>query len=72
MQQVVYRSEAGVEALRKTSTKIRLATKFVINRSKYDSENYQIMNYGLGGTIMVHKDVDDPKIVDEKFSVGNE
>ena len=29
------------------------------------------MNYGLGGSILVHKDVDDPNHIDETFSVSN-
>ena len=29
------------------------------------------MNYGLGGSILVHKDVDDPNQIDETFSVRN-
>ena len=57
-------------ALERTSRRLALATGLTINQAKYDSENYQIMNYGLGGAILVHKDVDDPKQVDETFSVS--
>ena len=67
---MVYRSESGVPVLGRTSRRLELATRLVINQFKYDSENYQIMNYGLGGAILVHKDVDDPKLVDETFSVS--
>ena len=67
---VVYRSEAGVPALEKTSRRLSMATRTVINKAQYDSENYQIMNYGLGGAILVHKDVDDPNQVDESYSVS--
>ena len=57
-------------ALARTSRRLALATGTVINKAKYDSENYQIMNYGLGGSILVHKDVDDPDKIDESFSVS--
>ena len=66
--QVVYRSEAGLPALVRVSNTISRVTGLVVNRKKFDSENYQIMNYGLGGAILVHQDVDDASSIDETYS----
>ena len=40
------------------SRKIERATKFNLYNEKFASENYQIMNYGIGGTISPHVDSD--------------
>ena len=37
------------------SQRLNLALKLNVT-SKFGSENYQVMNYGLGGTIITHLD----------------
>ena len=56
---VVYQSESLRPVLERTSRRIKLATKFVLTGEKMASENYQVMNYGMGGTIKVHTDVEE-------------
>ena len=56
---VVYQSESLRPVLERTSRRINLATKFVLTGEKMASENYQVMNYGMGGTIKVHTDVEE-------------
>ena len=43
-------SEPGI------SRRIELITRFNVTGEKYASENFKIMNYGLGGTIQKHWD----------------
>merc|ERR1711976_833081 len=38
------------------SKKIDLATRYKMKEDKYGSENFQIMNYGIGGRISGHLD----------------
>ena len=38
------------------SKRIELVTKLKLNDEKYASENYQVMNYGIGGKIAYHSD----------------
>jgi hypothetical protein len=51
---VVYQSESLRPVLERTSRRIKLATG-----EKMASENYQVINYGMGGTIKVHTDVEE-------------
>ena len=67
---VVYQSESLRPVLERTSRRIKLATKFVLTGEKMASENYQVMNYGMGGTIKVHTDVDEglkPWVISKLF-----
>jgi hypothetical protein len=41
---------------RRLSDKVQLAMRFNVYREYLDSENYQVMNYGIGGTISGHVD----------------
>ena len=36
--------------------RIQLVTRFNLLTEKYSSENYKVMNYGLGGTLQRHWD----------------
>ena len=38
------------------SRRIELATKLKLYNERYASENYQVMNYGIGGKITPHTD----------------
>ena len=49
-------NEHREEVARKLSDKVELALRFNIYREYMDSENYQVMNYGIGGTISGHVD----------------
>ena len=42
----------------KVSKSIELALKLRLSHEKYASENFQIMNYGIGGKISPHIDSD--------------
>ena len=39
--------------------RIELCTQLDLTSSRLSSENYQIMNYGVGGAILTHRDTDD-------------
>ena len=39
-----------------------------LTRRRPSSENYQIMNYGLGGSILTHRDSDDSGLEDPIYS----
>ena len=54
---VVYQSEALRPVLAAISRTAELATRLRLTGERRASENYQVMNYGLGGTIRVHTDV---------------
>ena len=41
---------------RKVSDRIEAAMRFKLYNEMYASENYQTMNYGIGGTISGHVD----------------
>ena len=49
-------NEHKVEPAQKLSDKIEKATRFKLYSNNFDSENYQVMNYGIGGTISGHTD----------------
>ena len=49
-------SERKEEIARKLSNRVQLATRFNLYKKYMDSENYQVMNYGIGGTISGHLD----------------
>ena len=53
---VKYANERLVPEAMVLSKKIELATKFNLYHEDYASENYQIMNYGIGGKITNHVD----------------
>ena len=40
----------------KVSKNIEWATKFKLSKDQYASENFQVMNYGIGGKISSHVD----------------
>ena len=46
------------------SKKVELALKYKLYENKFASENYQIMNYGIGGKITLH--TDSPGIIFDK------
>ena len=52
---VMYMNEAVYPVAKSLSRNIDLAMKFNV-QSKYGSENYQVMNYGMGGSIISHLD----------------
>ena len=47
--------------IRRVSERLELATGFKVfsEEGGYTSENYQVMNYGLGGKISLHSDAND-------------
>jgi hypothetical protein len=49
-------NEHKENAAKKLSDKIEKATRFRLYSDNLDSENYQVMNYGIGGTISGHVD----------------
>ena len=49
-------NEHKEDVARKLSDKIEKAMRFNLYRMYMDSENYQVMNYGIGGTISGHVD----------------
>lgn len=53
---VFYLNEIYVQDAMTLSKRIQLATKFKLKDDKYGSENYQVMNYGMGGRISGHVD----------------
>ena len=57
---LLYLSDSSFPLVPKISRRIELATRFQLMGHQLDSENYQIMNYGLGGAIDVHRDSDGP------------
>jgi prolyl 4-hydroxylase len=65
---VTYRSERQLPALADWSARLERATGLRLRTDKFDSENYQIMNYGLGGAILAHRDSDDVSLDDPTFS----
>ena len=66
---VTYRSEKSLaEPLSAWTRRIELATRLDLTSTKLSSENYQIMNYGLGGAILTHRDSDDQGLEDPVYS----
>ena len=53
---VMYMNEKIVPMAMTLSKKIDLATRYKMKEDKYGSENFQIMNYGIGGRISGHLD----------------
>jgi hypothetical protein len=53
---VMYVNERRSSVAKDMSDKIQLATRYSLYHEKYASENFQIMNYGIGGTISGHLD----------------
>ena len=53
---IMYMNEYVVPEAMALSRKIERVTKFNLYNEKFASENYQIMNYGIGGTISPHVD----------------
>ena len=53
---MVYLSEKSSSLMKSLSERVELATQFNLSHSRLDSENYQIMNYGVGGLIDAHQD----------------
>ena len=53
---VMYMNEKLVPRAMTLSKKITLATKYLMKEDRYASENFQIMNYGIGGRISGHLD----------------
>ena len=53
---VMYMNELLVPEVMKVSTKIEMITKLFLKSDQYASENYQAMNYGIGGKISSHVD----------------
>ena len=49
-------SEIKEDIAKKLSDKVQLAMRFNIYKNILDSENYQVMNYGIGGAIAGHLD----------------
>ncbi len=53
---VMYMNEKRVMLMMNVSRRIELATRYRLTHEQYASENYQVMNYGIGGTINGHLD----------------
>ena len=53
---VMYMNERLVPMAMTLSKKITLATRYHMKKEKYASENFQVMNYGIGGRISGHLD----------------
>jgi hypothetical protein len=53
---VLYLNEHKEEVARRMSDTIQMAMRFNLYKNYMDSENYQVMNYGIGGTISGHVD----------------
>ena len=51
---VTYMNEKIVKFVQPLSRKIAQVTKFRLKEEKYASENFQVMNYGIGGRISGH------------------
>ena len=49
-------NEKLVSAAMKISNRIELVTRLNLYNEQFASENYQIMNYGIGGKITPHVD----------------
>jgi len=49
-------SEDKERIAKKLSERVQLAMMFNICKKYLDSENYQVMNYGIGGAISGHLD----------------
>ena len=54
---VMYMNEHLIPEAMSLTRRIELATRFKLYNEKYASENYQVMNYGVGGKISAHADI---------------
>ena len=54
--QVMYMNENVYDVARNLSDRINAAMRFKVYGELYASENYQVMNYGIGGSITPHVD----------------
>ena len=52
----MYMNENLMKEAMKLSKNIEWATKFKLSKDQYASENFQVMNYGIGGKISGHTD----------------
>ena len=55
---VMYMNEKLVPSAMDFSRKVSQITRCKMKEEKFASENYQIMNYGIGGKISMHADSD--------------
>ena len=53
---VMYMNDLLVPEAQKISRNIELLTKLFLKSDQYASENFQVMNYGIGGKISYHTD----------------
>ena len=53
---VMYMNELLVPIAMVLSKKVSLVTRYKMKEEKYASENFQVMNYGIGGRISGHLD----------------
>ena len=53
---VMYMNELLVPEAEAMSRNVELATRFKLKSEQYASENFQVMNYGIGGKISAHVD----------------
>ena len=53
---VMYMNELLVPEAMRLSKKVEQVTRFKLKDDKYGSENFQVMNYGIGGRISTHLD----------------
>ena len=53
---VMYMNEKRVTLMMNVSNRIEKATRYRLTHEQYASENFQVMNYGIGGTINGHLD----------------
>ena len=53
---LLYMSEASLPDLSAVTARLERATRFSLTGHRLDAENYQVMNYGVGGSIDVHRD----------------
>ena len=65
---VMYMNEKLEKEAMVLSKKIELATHFRLYQEDYASENYQVMNYGIGGKINIH--MDEPGYNFSKYNNG--
>ena len=52
----MYMNEKLVSEANAVSKKIEMLTRMTMKGDKYASENFQVMNYGIGGKISSHID----------------
>ena len=62
MSKIKYINEMRDQTARKISDRIEYLTKFTLRKTFFDSENYQVMNYGIGGRISPHTDSTDENL----------